>query len=242
MYPGGSRASLPSFAQLLSARYTGRRYAFQGEQSVKNQLAITRELNPKSFDEEKSSRKEAGEKTVMSHAAPCCRGVRPGFLESSRKPTMVIYRWEVPNGGGNVDIKARLEIGRAETQMKMPNQEGSKRYIVMELRLGLAGRKIEKKKGPPSRVAVVEQENIETVHAPKHIQAAGALCMDRVAVLWSVPTAHRPREVKGPVPSRLQFLLSSTKIGGGLMRTSQVLASNLRRIERLGFNFHLASQ
>jgi hypothetical protein len=29
--------------------------------------------------------------------------------------------------------------------MKMPNQEGSKRYIVMELRLGLAGRKIEKK-------------------------------------------------------------------------------------------------
>jgi hypothetical protein len=51
-------------------------------------------------------------------------------------------------------------------------------------------------------VAVVEQENIETVHAPKHIQAAGALCMDRVAVLWSDPTAHRPREVKGPMPSR----------------------------------------
>ncbi|KAJ7358099.1 hypothetical protein DFH08DRAFT_801948 [Mycena albidolilacea] len=65
----------------------------------------------------------------------------------------------------------------------------------------LGGWKIEKKNGPPSRVAVVEQENIETVHAPKHIQAAGALCMDRVAVLWSVPTAHRPREVKGPVPS-----------------------------------------
>ncbi|KAK7057835.1 hypothetical protein R3P38DRAFT_3342020 [Favolaschia claudopus] len=43
------------------------------------------------------------------------------------------------------------------------------------------------------QVAVVGQENIETVHAPKHIQAAGALCMDRVAVLWSVPTAHRPR-------------------------------------------------
>ncbi|KAJ7350905.1 hypothetical protein DFH08DRAFT_806881 [Mycena albidolilacea] len=66
--------------------------------------------------------------------------------------------------------------------------------------LGLGQRRIEKK-GPPSRVAVVEQENIETVHAPKHIQAAGALCMDRVAVLWSVPTAHRPREVKGPMPS-----------------------------------------
>jgi hypothetical protein len=59
-----------------------------------------------------------------------------------------------------------------------------------------------RKKGPPSRVAVVEQENIETVHAPKHIRAAGALCMDRVAVLWSVLTAHRPRDVKRPVPSR----------------------------------------
>ena len=61
--------------------------------------------------------------------------------------------------------------------------------------------KIEKK-GLPSRVTVVGQENIGTVHAPKHIQAAGALCMDRVAVLWSDPTAHKPREVKGPVPSR----------------------------------------
>ncbi|KAJ7921512.1 hypothetical protein B0H13DRAFT_2267823 [Mycena leptocephala] len=56
----------------------------------------------------------------------------------------------------------------------------------------------ERKKGPPSRVAVVEQENIGTVHAPKHIQAAGALCMDRVAVLWSVPTAHRPSRAHGP--------------------------------------------
>ncbi|KAJ6497359.1 hypothetical protein C8R45DRAFT_1128985 [Mycena sanguinolenta] len=63
-----------------------------------------------------------------------------------------------------------------------------------------------KKQGPPSRVAVVGQENIETVHAPKHIQAAGALCMDRVAVLWSDPTAHRPREMKGPVPSRFSQL------------------------------------
>ncbi|KAF8193911.1 hypothetical protein K438DRAFT_1761486 [Mycena galopus ATCC 62051] len=62
-----------------------------------------------------------------------------------------------------------------------------------------------RKNGPPSRVAVVEQENIETVHAPKHIQAAGALCMDRVAVLWSDPTAHRPREVKGPVPSSIMM-------------------------------------
>ncbi|KAJ7350929.1 hypothetical protein DFH08DRAFT_806902 [Mycena albidolilacea] len=30
-----------------------------------------------------------------------------------------------------------------------------------------------------------------------------ALCMDKVTVLWSVPTAHRPREVKGPVPSSI---------------------------------------
>ncbi|KAJ7645179.1 hypothetical protein DFH06DRAFT_1136642 [Mycena polygramma] len=29
--------------------------------------------------------------------------------------------------------------------------------------------------------------------------------MDRVAVLWSDPTAHRPREVKGPMPSRLRL-------------------------------------
>ncbi|KAJ7678622.1 alpha-L-fucosidase-domain-containing protein [Mycena rosella] len=49
---------------------------------------------------------------------------------------------------------------------------------------------------------MVGLENIETMHEPKPIQAAGALCMDRVAVLWSVPTAHRPREVKGPMPSR----------------------------------------
>ncbi|KAJ7639931.1 glycoside hydrolase family 29 protein [Mycena rosella] len=48
---------------------------------------------------------------------------------------------------------------------------------------------------------MVGLENIETMHEPKPIQAAGALCMDRVAVLWSVPTAHRPREVKGPMPS-----------------------------------------
>jgi hypothetical protein len=78
---------------------------------------------------------------------------------------------------------------------------GQSEIYQVELRLGLGPRKNEKK-GPPSRVAVVEQENIETVHAPKHIQAADALCMDRVAVLWSDPTAHRPREVKGPMPSR----------------------------------------
>ncbi len=60
------------------------------------------------------------------------------------------------------------------------------------LGLGLGAQRSEKN-GPPSRVAVVELENIETVHAPKHIQAAGALCMDRFAVLWSVLAAHRLR-------------------------------------------------
>ncbi|KAJ6516599.1 hypothetical protein C8R47DRAFT_1063288 [Mycena vitilis] len=74
------------------------------------------------------------------------------------------------------------------------------------IRVRVRRSKVRKKNGPPSRVAVVELENIETVHAPKHIQAAGALCMDRVAVLWSVPTPHRPREVKGPMPSRLRAL------------------------------------
>jgi hypothetical protein len=60
------------------------------------------------------------------------------------------------------------------------------------LGLGLGQRRVEKN-GPPGRVAVAELENIETMHEPKPIQAAGALCMDKVAVLWSVPTAHRPR-------------------------------------------------
>jgi hypothetical protein len=81
------------------------------------------------------------------------------------------------------------------------SRTGQSELYPVKLRLGL-GASENGKKGPPSRVAVVEQENIETVHAPKHIQAAGTLCMDRVAVLWSDPTAHRPREVKGPMPSR----------------------------------------
>ncbi len=40
-----------------------------------------------------------------------------------------------------------------------------------------------KKEAHPARVAKVGQENIETVHKPKPIQAADTLCMDRVAVL-----------------------------------------------------------
>ena len=59
-----------------------------------------------------------------------------------------------------------------------------------------------KKNGLPSPRAEAGQENIETVHEPKPIQTAGSLCMDKVAVLWKDPTAHRPRSVKEPVPSR----------------------------------------
>ncbi len=40
-----------------------------------------------------------------------------------------------------------------------------------------------KKRAHPARVAKVEQENIETMHKPKPIQAEDTLCMDRVAVL-----------------------------------------------------------
>ena len=44
----------------------------------------------------------------------------------------------------------------------------------------------------PARVAMAGLENIETVREPKPIQAAVTLCMDRVAVLWKVPTARTP--------------------------------------------------
>lgn len=74
-------------------------------------------------------------------------------------------------------------------------------YIARYFKVRVSGLK-DRKNGLPSRVAVVRLENIETMHEPKPIQAVGSLCMDRVAVLWSDPTAHRPREVKGPMPSR----------------------------------------
>ncbi len=45
----------------------------------------------------------------------------------------------------------------------------------------------------PARVADVGQENIETVHEPKRIQAVDIPCMDRVAVLWRISTARKPR-------------------------------------------------
>ena len=63
----------------------------------------------------------------------------------------------------------------------------------MSIGLGLEPKKGEKKGACPARVAEAGQENIGTVHEPKPIQAADTLCMDMVAVLWSVSTAHKPR-------------------------------------------------
>jgi hypothetical protein len=60
------------------------------------------------------------------------------------------------------------------------------------LGLGLGPTGDEKKGAHPARVAEAGRENIETVHEPKPIQAVITLCMDKVAVLWRVPTAHKP--------------------------------------------------
>jgi hypothetical protein len=59
-----------------------------------------------------------------------------------------------------------------------------------------------KKVACPARVAEAGLGNIETVHEPEPIQTIGTLCMDRVAVLWKVPMAHKLRYVKEFVPSR----------------------------------------
>jgi hypothetical protein len=74
--------------------------------------------------------------------------------------------------------------------------------IINTLGLGLAQIKIIKKEACPARVAEAGLGNIETVHEPKPIQAIGTLCMDRVAVLWKIPMAHKLRNVKEFVPSR----------------------------------------
>ena len=42
-------------------------------------------------------------------------------------------------------------------------------------------------------MAKARQENIETVHEPKPIQAKQTPCKDKVAVLWRISSAHRPR-------------------------------------------------
>jgi hypothetical protein len=47
--------------------------------------------------------------------------------------------------------------------------------LISILRLGLEGIKVEKKGACPARVAEAGQENIKTVHAPKHIQTASTL-------------------------------------------------------------------
>jgi hypothetical protein len=39
------------------------------------------------------------------------------------------------------------------------------------------------------------------VHEPEPIQTIGTLCMDRVAVLWKVPMAHKLRYMKVPPAS-----------------------------------------
>jgi hypothetical protein len=72
----------------------------------------------------------------------------------------------------------------------------------IDIGLGLEQRTDKKVRACPARVAKAGQENIRTVHEPKPIQATVTLCMDKVAVLWSVPAAHKLRYVKEPVPSR----------------------------------------
>ncbi|KAJ6631316.1 hypothetical protein B0H10DRAFT_2298906 [Mycena sp. CBHHK59/15] len=93
--------------------------------------------------------------------------------------------------------------------------EGTRAHIYSKstkVRVGWAEDR-KKKSGLPSRVAVVGLENIETVHEPKPIQAIGALCMDRVAVLWSIPMAHRPRDLKGPMPSSFVAMIYGVRAG-----------------------------
>jgi hypothetical protein len=66
--------------------------------------------------------------------------------------------------------------------------------LFLTLGLGLRPTKDEKKKkARPARVAKAGQGNIETVHEPKPIQTADTPCMDKVAVLWRISTAHKPR-------------------------------------------------
>ena len=76
------------------------------------------------------------------------------------------------------------------------------RYRSITLRLGLGRIKLEKKEACPARVAKAGQGNIETVHEPEPIQTTGTPCMDKVAVLWKIPMAHKLRYMKELVPSR----------------------------------------
>ena len=96
-----------------------------------------------------------------------------------------------------------LNVNCAKTNREAPADH---RIIQLSLRsihrVRVRTNKRQKINGLLSPRAEAGQENIETVHEPKPIQTAGSPCMDRVAVLWEAPTAHRPRYVKGPVPSR----------------------------------------
>jgi NAD(P)-dependent dehydrogenase (short-subunit alcohol dehydrogenase family) len=53
-----------------------------------------------------------------------------------------------------------------------------------------------------STAALVRDEGqiAAVVHEPEPIQTIGTLCMDRVAVLWKVPMAHKLRYMKEFVP------------------------------------------
>ncbi|KAJ7467512.1 hypothetical protein FB451DRAFT_1177891 [Mycena latifolia] len=106
--------------------------------------------------------------------------------------------------------------------------------------VGLRAWKFEKK-GPLSRVAVGGLENIETVHEPKPIQAAGALCMDRVAVLWSVPAAHRPRQVKGPMPSS-DLRVTLSRYGPDTLAALQCCDAPGRAVVRHRYRFRRTPQ
>ena len=61
----------------------------------------------------------------------------------------------------------------------------------------------------PARVAMAGQENIETVHEPKLIQVADTLCVDRVAVLWKVPTARTPGRHEGACAIKVSMRCTS---------------------------------
>ena len=87
----------------------------------------------------------------------------------------------------------QVDMGGAGSPIVEINFETAVKAIYFNVDRVRVSRPKDRKKGPHSRVAVAGQENIETVHEPKPIQAASALCMDRVAVLWRVPTAHKPR-------------------------------------------------
>jgi hypothetical protein len=63
----------------------------------------------------------------------------------------------------------------------------------LDTRVRVKRKQKRKKMACPARVAEAGQENIETMHEPKPIQATDIPCMDKVAVLWGIPMTHKPR-------------------------------------------------